>query len=360
MSQVVEQTPAGIPLAKACQVLGLNRSAVYARRRALAVSEEERAERRSRRHCHQPRALSEQENRRVREVLYSERYRDQPPAQIYADLLEQGEYLCSVSTLHRRLREDGTNGERRHQRPAQHHAVPRLRATGPNQVWTWDITKLPTTTRGQYLSLYVIIDLYSRYVLAWMISHKENSALAQQLMDEAVARYEVCPQQLTIHQDRGSPMIARSYLDLLAELGVTASHSRPRVSNDNPVSESQFKTLKYQPDYPGRFEHIGHARRWCEAYFRWYNDAHHHSALAGYTPEQVFTGRYHELAPARQQALDEHYQKHPERFVNKPPRAALPPVEVLINPVSSEEASSTESLLVNFPTLTAIRQRKPR
>ena len=233
-------------------------------------------------------------------------------------------------------------------------------ATAANQVWTWDITKLPTTRRGPYLSLYVVLDLYSRYALAWMVSRKENSALAQYVMQEAIARYAVAYGQLTLHQDRGAPMMARTYLDLMAELGVTCSHSRPRVSNDNPVSESQFKTLKYQPDYPGRFQDVGHARQWCEDYFHWYNHVHHHSGLAYFTPEQVFTGRDRSIALTRQAALDRQYQRHPERFVKGPPRTTLPPEQMSINPVAPDEAGTPESRAVNFPTLTAAKERKIR
>jgi len=252
--------------------------------------------------------------------------------------------------MHRILRENKQNGERRQQRPAQHNAIPRLQATQPNQVWTWDCSKLPTLSRGIYLTLYVVIDLFSRFVVAWMVSRKENSALAQQLMDEATQRYSIAPQQLTIHQDRGSPMIAHRYIDLMGELGVTLSHSRPRVSNDNPVSESAFKTLKYQPDYPGRFSNVANASRWCEEYFEWYNYSHHHSGLNGYTPEQVFTGRYQEVAAIKQAALNQRYSLNPERFVKGAPRVALPPEQMLINPVTSEEIENGVSTAVNFPT----------
>jgi len=206
-----------------------------------------------------------------------------------------------------------------------------------------------------YLSLYVILDLFSRYALAWMVSRKENSALAQQLVGEASSRYRIEAGQLTLHQDRGSPMIAYSFLDLLGERGITGSHSRPRVSNDNPFSESQFKTAKYQPDYPGRFNSIAHARRWFESYFEWYNFNHHHSGLAGFTPEQVFTGRYHQIAVTRQAALDEIYRKHPERFVAGPPRTSVPPEMVAINPITPEDIERGESNAVNFPTLPSAR-----
>ena len=225
----------------------------------------------SRQYAVQPRALSAEERATVIDTLHSEPYCDQPPAEVYHRLLEQEQYLCSVSTMHRLLRSVQETGDRRNQRPAQHHAIPRLLATGPHDVWTWDITKLPLVRRGIYLSLYVVLDLFSRFVVAWMVSRKENSALAKQLMDEATARYGIEPGQLTIHQDRGSPMIAHGYLDLMRELDVTCSHSRPRVSNDNAFSESQFKTQKYQPDYPGRFDTMAHARHWCEGYFHWYN-----------------------------------------------------------------------------------------
>ena len=191
------------------------------------------------------------ERTKVIDILHSDAYCDQPPAQVYQRLLEQGDYLCSVSTMHRLLRDLGESGERRARRPAQHHAVLRLLSKGPHEVWPWDITKLPLTRCGLCLSLYVVLDLFSRFVAAWMVSRKENAALAKQLIDEAIVRYGIPPGALTVHQDRGSPMIAHGYLDLMRTLDVTCSHSRPRVSNDNPFSESQFKTQKYQPEYPG-------------------------------------------------------------------------------------------------------------
>lgn len=352
MSVVTQQRPAGVPLREACAVLGLSRSTVYARRK----EREPGAAGRSRKGTPQPRALSTEERHQVLQTLHSEAYCDQPPAAVYQRLLQQGQYLCSVSTMHRLLRSCQENGERRPQRPAQHHGVPRLRARAPNEVWTWDISKLPTVQRALYLSLYVVMDLFSRFVVAWMVSRKENSALARLLMSQAMARYGIAPRQLTVHQDRGAPMTAHAYLDLMAELGATCSHSRPRVSNDNPFSESQFKTQKNQPDYPGRFQGPGHARAWCAEYFQWYNHAHHHSGLAGFTPEQVFTGRYHELARAKQLALDAHYARHPERFVNSRPLVRLPPAEVTINPITDAEREAGLGDAVNFPTLPAAAQ----
>lgn len=349
MSLVAQACPETVPVTVACRALDLNRSSIYERRRRDSNDD---LSRRSRRHCPQPRALSEAERSHVRDVLYGDEFIDQPPQEIYQRLLQRGEHLCSISTMYRLLKADGGARERRHQRPAQNHAVPRIVAEAPNEAWTWDITKCPTIARGQYLSLYVVMDLFSRFVLAWMISRKENSALAQQLMDEALQRYRIGAGQLVVHQDRGAPMIARAYLDLMGEHGVTCSHSRPRVSNDNPFSESQFKTAKYQPDYPGRFDSVSHARQWYEQYFDWYNFEHHHSGLGGYTPEQVFTGRYRELAVIRQQALDERYEAHPERFVKGRPVASQPPAKVAINPITEQQAINDDcSGSVNMPTL---------
>ncbi len=351
---VIAHRPATLPLKVACDVLGLNRSTVYARHRR-PVNRSEEAHIRSRKACLQPQALSAEERGRVLETLHSERFADQPPAQVHATLLDDGVYLCSVSTMHRLLRENGENGDRRNQRPAQHHAIPRLRATRPNEVWTWDVTKLATTTPGVYLSLYVVMDLFSRFVVAWMVSRKENSALAQQLIREAMARYTVAAGSLTIHQDRGSPMIARTYLDMLSDLGATASHSRPRVSNDNPFSESQFKTLKYQPDYPGRFDHAAHASAWCSEYFDWYSFHHYHSGLARFTTAQVFTGEYRELAVQRQAALDTYYEQHKNRFVHGRPKVRMPPTEVYINPAVPDDGNADFVSGVNFPTLPYVK-----
>ncbi len=349
MNTVIEQRPERVPMSRACQALGLNRSSVYRRRkRAMDAHPPHR----SRQASVQPRALSASEREQVIEALHSVPYCDQPPAEVYQRLLEKDQCLCSVSTMHRLLRRRGENGERRAQRPAQHNAIPRLLAFAPNEVWSWDITKLSLVRRGIYLSLYVVLDLFSRFVVAWMLSKKENSALSTQLMDEALARYGIVPGQLTLHQDRGSPMIAHGYLRML-ELDVTCSHSRPRVSNDNPFSESQFKTQKYQPDYPGRFESMAHARRWCEAYFHWYNLEHHHSGVSGFTPEQVFTGRYRAVAEQKQRALDARYAHNPERFVKGRPAVKLPPAFVAINPITAEDGGNLLIDRVNFSTLTA-------
>jgi len=349
VSLAIGERPDRLPLSVACRVLGLNRSSVYQRRKGLVGDKALRC----RKHSTQPRALSEKERASVRNTLHSDEYRNQPPLEVYARLLEKGEAPCSVSTMHRLLRESGENGERRNQRPAQHHAIPRLKACAPNQVWTWDISKLPLVVRGVYLSLYAVTDLFSRYTVAWMISIKENSALATLLMEEACARYRIEPEQLTLHQDRGSPMTANGYLGAMRDLDITCSHSRPRVSNDNPYSESAFKTLKYQPDYPGKFKNPTHAKQWCTDYYQWANFEHHHSGLNGYTPDQVFTGGYQKIAMIKQAALDKRFELNPERFVRGRPKVKLPPSEVLINPISEVEIADGVVDTVNFPTLHA-------
>lgn len=355
MNVILEHKPEHLPLNMACEQLDVNRTSLYARQSvSKAVADSHLKISCSK--APQPRALSPEERQQVLATLNSDEFCDQPPPQVFMTLLERGQYLCSVSTMYRVLREQGQSGERRQQRPAQHHAMPRVVATEPNQVWTWDITKLALKPRGVYLSLYVIIDLFSRFVLAWMLSRKENSALSQQLMREAMTRYPHAAQSRVIHQDRGSPMIARGYLDVLGEMGATASHSRPRVSNDNAFSESQFKTMKYQPDYPGRIDHYAQAERWCHDYFDWYNFSHHHSALVGFTPEQVFTQRYRDLAVEREQVISAAYEAHPERFVHGQPKIKLPPQVVAINPMYREDGSIETEIGVNFPTLTAAKE----
>lgn len=343
--------PTGVSERAACSVLNICRNSWRAARARSQFCGPISPYRRQRQETQQPRALSAEERKEVREVLLSAEYHDQPPAQVYFSLLEQGVYLCSVSSMHRLMREEGLNGERRQQRPASPQPIPRLQATAPLQVWSWDITKLPTKRRGEYLSLYIVMDLFSRYIVAWMLSRKENSALASHLIQAAYERYDIQPDALTLHQDRGMPMTAHCYLDLLSELAITASHSRPRVSNDNAMSESQFKTMKYQPNYPRRFDNYDHAVSWCEEYVIWYNQAHHHSGLAGFTPHQVFHGEYLGIAKVRQQALDEMYERHPERFSQGRPSISMPPAKVCINPIPEDADQATLEKGVNFPTL---------
>ena len=216
---VLNDRLASLPLTRACEALCLNRSTVYAHQRRAANDE---ASKRFRQNSAQPNALTTEERETVMDTLNSEQFVDQPPKEVYQRLLESGKYMCSVSTMYRLQRERGESGERRQQRAAQHHAIPRLLATSPNEVWTWDITKLPLIRRGVYLSLYVVLDLFSRYIVSWMLSRKENSALAKQLMNETVDRYQIAPGQLTLHQDRGSPMTAHGYLDQMLDVAIAA------------------------------------------------------------------------------------------------------------------------------------------
>ena len=351
MSLTVKTQTVGLSERRACDILSINRVTVRTYRGEKNFIGPPAPVDRSRSQSIQPNALSEEERRAILATLNSDEFCNQPPAQVYYTLLSRGQYVCSISTMHRLLRRQQLNGERRNQRPAQQHAIPRLHAQRANEVWTWDITKLATIERGVYLSLYVVMDLFSRFIVAWMLSKKENSTLATQLFQEARERYSIERSQLTVHQDRGAPMTAHCYLDLLGELAITASHSRPRVSNDNPMSEAQFKTLKYQPDYPRRFDGYGHANTWCKDYVQWYNHEHHHSSLAGFTPSQVFTGEHTRVGAERQAALNEAYHLNPQRFVNGPPKAARPPKHVYINPIV-DLTEGNETTAVNFPSLT--------
>ncbi|MEZ5451242.1 MAG: IS3 family transposase [Thiothrix sp.] len=355
MTLLEEGLPTPVSQRMACDVLAICRNTFRQACQQQQFCGPPKPAHRSPQPSQQPRALSGAERQQVLATLTSETYCNQPPAEVYYSLLEQGDYLCSISSMHRILRAEQLQGERRPQRPPQSHAIPRLKATAPHEVWTWDIAKLATQKRGEYLSLYVVMDLFSRYIVAWMLSRKENSALASQLMLEASQRYAIRENTLTLHQDRGAPMTAHCYLDLLSELAITASHSRPRVSNDNPMSEAQFKTLKYQPDYPRRFDGYDHAQRWCQDYVHWYNTGHHHSALAGFTPQQVFTGDYQVLAEARQQVMDQAYRQHPERFAAGRPIIKMPPEVVYINPIPEDADEATTDSGVNFPTLKRLR-----
>ena len=272
--------------------------------------------------------------------MNSEDFIDQPPREVYATLLSRGEYHCSWRTMYRVLSEHGPIRDRRNQREARSFAIPRLEAAAPNVVWTWDISKIPTCEQGVFLNLYVVLDLFSRYVVGWMIAAHENSALAKQLFEEAIPRYGLVASKLTVHHDRGAPMTSHTFKDLLADLGVNQSMSRPRVSNDNAFSEAHFRTAKYQPDYPGRFLDIDAARAWFRDFFDWYNEHHHHEGIALFTPGQVFRGEVADVAAVRQRTLDAAYATHPERFVKGPPSVPLPPAQVLINPADAAPPSA--------------------
>ncbi len=324
----------------ACAVLAVPRSSLYRARPAPTVPEVAAPPAEPASRPAPPRALSPTEQAQVREVLNSERFQDLAPREIYAELLDEERYLCSISTMYRILAEHAEVRERRNQlrHPAYHK--PELLATGPNQVWSWDITKLRGPSKGVYYYLYVIIDIYSRYVVGWLIAEVESADLAEQLIAETCAKQGVQRAQLTIHADNGSPMIAKTVAILLADLGVAKSHSRPHVSNDNPYSEAHFKTLKYRPDYPDRFGSLADARHWARSFFAWYNDQHHHSGLGLLTPAVVHTGRAETVRQQRQAVLRQAYQAHPERFTKGLPRPAKLPEAAWIN---APKAASTEA-----------------
>ncbi|GAA5039829.1 IS3 family transposase [Actinopolymorpha pittospori] len=285
----------------------------------------------------QPRALSEAERAAVLEVLHSKRFADAAPATVYATLLDEGTYLASESTMYRLLRERGETGDRR--RHATHPAKvkPELVAASPNQVWSWDITKLAGPAKWTYYYLYLILDIFSRYPVGWMVASRESATLAERLIAETVRKQQADRNQLTLHADRGSSMASKPVAFLLADLGVTKSHSRPHCSNDNPYSEAQFKTLKYRPDFPDRFGCIEDARVFCDRFFAWYAHDHRHSGIGLHTPADVHYGRAHTVSEARGRVLDAAHAAHPERFVRKPPQSPKLPAAAWINKPQDKE-----------------------
>jgi putative transposase len=322
-----DQLARSVGIKTACEAVGMPRSSLYRQRRPRPTPAPRPAS---------PRALSPQERRQVLETLNDEAFADQPPAQVHASLLDAGIYLCSVRTMYRILDENEQVRERRDVLRHPAYSKPELLATAPNQVWSWDITKLKGPVKYSYFYLYVILDIFSRYVVGWMLASRESKALAQRLIAESCQKQNVVAGQLTIHADRGAAMIAKTTAQLLADLGVSESHSRPHVSDDNPFSESQFKTLKYRPEFPDRFGSQQHALDVCRALFAWYNTEHHHSALGFLTPEDVHYGRAAAILAERQRVLDQAYAKKPERFVRARPRPLQLPDAVWINPPTKE------------------------
>jgi len=277
------------------------------------------------------RRLPDADRQQVIDVLHEPRFADLAPAEVFATLLSEGRYLCSSRTMHRILAENTEVRERRNQLRHPSYARPELLATAPNQLWSWDITKLRGPAKWTYYYLYVILDVFSRYVVGWMVAHRESSGLAKKLIAESCERQGIEPDQLTLHADRGSSMKSKVVALLLSDMGVTKTHSRPHVSNDNPYSESNFKTMKYRPDFPDRFGQIEDARGFSRDFFRWYNDDHHHGGLAFLTPADVHFGRIEDVLDRRQRALDCAYAANPERFTRGRPIAKQPPTEVWIN-----------------------------
>jgi putative transposase len=285
----------------------------------------------------QPRALSLPERQAILDVLHSNRFVDVAPAEVWATLLDEGIYLGSQSTFYRLLRRSGEVRERRAQATHPAKVKPELVAGGPNEVWSWDITKLRGPAKWTWYHLYVILDIFSRYAVGWMVASRESAELADVLIRQTCAKQAIGRDQLTVHADRGSSMTSKPVAFLLADLGITQSHSRPHVSNDNPFSESQFKTLKYRPDFPARFDSIEAARVHCQAFFPWYNDEHRHTGLALHTPADIHYGTATITRDKRAGVLDAAYAAHPERFVRKPPAPPELPTTATINPPDQKE-----------------------
>jgi len=282
------------------------------------------------------RALSPDERAVALETLHSDRFADSAPAEVVATLLDEGTYLASERTLYRILAAEGETGERRAQLRHPAYAAPELLAMAPNGLWSWDITDLRGPATWSRYKLYVILDVFSRYVPGWMVAHRESAALAERLFADTCARQGIAPGSLTVHADRGSSMTSRPVALLLADLGIAKTHSRPHVSNDNAYSEAAFKTLKYRPGFPARFGSIEDARAFCVDFFAWYNQQHRHGGIAMFTPADVHHGRATALHEARRLVLADAYAAHPERFVKGPPRARPVPTTVWINEPKKE------------------------
>lgn len=323
MIQSVTDLKDRLGVAPTCSALGLARASFYRHQRPQPV----RAARRR-----PPRALSPAERQDALAVMHEPRFADLAPAQVYTRLLDEDRYLCSERTLYRILEANKEVRERRDQLRHPMYQKPELLASAPNQVWSWDITKLLGPVKWTYFYLYVLMDIFSRYVVGWLLAMQESAALAKQLIAETCLRQGVDPGQLIAHSDRGPSMTSKSVALLLADLGVIKSLSRPYTSNDNPYSEAHFKTLKYRPDFPDRFGCIQDGRGHCRQFFGWYNTEHHHSGIGMMTPEAVHYGRAPVIIAARQKTLDQAFALHPERFVRNPPSHQEVPQHVWINP----------------------------
>jgi len=323
--KAVEDARGRIGVEEACRALGLPR-ATWHRARAPGVNEPRAARAVS------PRALGVEERALVLEQLNGPRFADLAVPQVHATMLDEGTYLCSPCTMYRILEAAGEVRERRAQLSLPNYARPELLASAPNQVWSWDITKLKGPAKWTCYQLYVILDVYSRYVVGWMVAERESGKLATRLIEQTIGKQRVDRGQLTIHADRGSSMTSKDVAFLLADLGVTKTHSRPHVSNDNPYSEAHFKTLKYRPEFPERFGSIEDARAFCRAFFDWYNRQHRHSGIAMMTPHDVHHGRADEIVANRDAVLALAHRRHPERFVQGSPAHTRRPGPAWINP----------------------------
>jgi putative transposase len=323
---VAELTPI-VGRAAACRQLGRSRAGHYRDQREPFHGPPRPRPRASK----PPRALDETERQAVLDMFHSERFCDAAPAQVWATLLDENTYLCSVSTMYRILHANNEVRDRRN--PARHPATvkPELVADAPNQVWSWDITKLAGPQKWTWFHLYVIIDVFSRFVVGWHVATRETAALAHAMIATTIERENIPKAQLTLHADRGTSMTSKPVAFLLADLGVTRSHSRPHVSNDNPYSEAHFKTLKHGPTFPRNFVNLEQARAFCVDFFEHYNNHHHHSGIAFHTPADVHLGRADDIRRSRQSVLDTAYHHHPERFVRQPPQAPTLATHAWIN-----------------------------
>src|SRR5438128_936956 len=322
MTTVTELGPR-LGIAPTCAALGLPRATYYRRRRPQSAPAPR---------PRSPRALSPDDHAAVLARLHEPRFVDLAPAEVYATLLDEGEYLCSERTMYRVLAAQHEVRERRDQLRHPHYTAPELLARQPNELWSWDITKLLGPAKWTYFYLYVMLDVFSRYVVGWMVSQGESATLAEQFIHATCTRHGIGRDQLTIHADRGQAMVSKSVAFLLADLGVTKTHSRPHVSNDNPFSEAQFKTLKYRPAFPARFGSLQDARAHGQDFFAWYNTEHHHSGLGLLTPHDVHFGWAEQRVAERAAVLATAYAAHPERFPAGHPTPAAVPTEVWINP----------------------------
>ena len=277
------------------------------------------------------RRLTDLEEQRVLDILTNDRFVDESVPEIYATILDEGTYLCSQRTMYRVLERHQAVRERRDQCHHPAYTKPELLATGPNQVWSWDITKLKGPQKWSYYYLYVIMDIYSRYVVGWMVATRESALLAERLIQETCLKQNIDPDQLTIHADRGPSMRSKLVAQLMADMGITKTHSRPHTSNDNPYSEAQFKTMKYRHSFPKTFGCIEDAKTFLRGFFEWYNCQHRHSGIGSITPESLHTGEAHKIREKRCRILEQAYLKHPERFVKGLPQPPKIPEAAWIN-----------------------------
>jgi len=325
-----QQLAQQVGIQKACKTLGIPRASYY---RWLTPPASQPVN-----NTKHPLALSELERRLVLNMLHSDRFIDKSPGEIVPTLLDEGQYLCSERTMYRILHQELEVKERRQQTRKGHYAKPELLATMPNQVWSWDITKLLAANKWSYFYLYVILDIFSRYVVGWMVADRESSELAKYLIQRTCQKQQIPQGQLTLHADRGPSMKSKPVALLLADLGVTKTHSRPYTSDDNPYSESQFKTLKYCPQFPERFGCIEDTRTFCRAFFNWYNHEHRHSGINRLTPASLHYGYADKVLEKRNKTLAVAFSRHPERFKNKSPTAGNIPTAAWINkPNNTEE-----------------------